>query len=63
MKLFGKHMSASFNLLIPGEDLLIGINICHGETECCGDPVVITRIGMGFGEIDVFVQGDHSHGK
>lgn len=63
MRLFGKYISASFNLAKPGEDLLIGINVCPGETECCGDQVIITRIGVGFGEIDVFVQGDHSHGK
>ena len=61
MKLFSKHISASFNLAQKGEDVLVGINVCNGETECCGDPVIITRIGIGLGEIDVFVQDDHKH--
>jgi hypothetical protein len=61
MKIFGKHISASFSLAQTGEDVLFGINVCNGTTECCGDSIIITRIGVGFGEIDVFLQNDHKH--
>lgn len=61
MRIFGKHLSAIFTLTQKGEDVLLGINVCNGTTACCGDPVIITRIGVGFGEIDVFLQDDHKH--
>lgn len=59
MRIFNKHISAAFNLSQPGEGSLFGVEICPGECECCGNPVTVTRIGIGFGEIDVFVQEGH----
>lgn len=63
MRILGKHISASVSLAKPDGDVLTGIQLCSGVSECCGTPVVVTRIGFGFGEVDIFVQEGHNHGK
>ncbi len=56
MKLFKRNIQASFYRTQEGDDILFGIGISHGECECCGEPVLVTRIGIGFGELNIFVQ-------
>jgi len=56
MKLFKRDIQASFYRTKEGDDILFGVNICHGECGCCGEPVLITRVGIGFGELNIFVQ-------
>lgn len=56
MKVFGKDISASFHFTQSGEELLFGVNVVPGECECCGEPVTVTRIGIGIVELNVFVQ-------
>lgn len=59
MRIFNKHISAVFHLSQPGEDVLFGVNVCPGECECCGNPVMVTRVGLGIGELNIFVQEGH----
>lgn len=56
MKLFKRNISASFYKNEEGDSILIGMDISHGECTCCGEPVLVTRIGVGFGELNIFVQ-------
>lgn len=59
MRIFGRELSAAFHPCAPGEDILFGVNITEGICEHCGNPVHVTRIGVGFGELDIFLQEGH----
>jgi len=59
MKVFGRELSAGFRLCQQGDDILFGIDLTEGICEHCGNPVHVTRIGLGFAELDIFCQEGH----
>ena len=59
MKILGKRISSAFVFSENTGDILFGIHVVPGECDCCGNPVSVTRIGLGLIELDVFVQNEH----